>query len=165
MYICNRNYKYQFTNKYLLPMTSNYKFTQFLFINETTNWAIQLFRYIFVGGFAFIIDYGLLFLLTEFIGFHYLVSATISFSVGLIVNYIISTHWIFRKSKLSNLALEFIIYGAIGVVGLIINDFLLFILTDKLNLHYMISKLITTILVMGWNFVGRRTILFKNKDN
>lgn len=133
-----------------------------LFVGETTNWLIQLFRYFFVGGLAFLVDYGLLYILTEFIGIYYILSASISFIIGLIINYIISTHWIFTKSKFSNSAIEFTIYGAIGVVGLLLNDLLLYLLTDILLVHYMISKLITAALVMGWNFIGRRLLLFNN---
>jgi putative flippase GtrA len=129
---------------------------------ETTDWKIQLFRYVIVGGISFIVDYSLLFVLTEHVGLHYIVSATISFIAGLIVNYTISTSWIFRNSKLSNTTVEFIIYGAIGVVGLFLNNILLYLFTDILHIHYMLSKLITAALVMGWNFVGRRIILFNN---
>lgn len=132
-----------------------------LFINDTTNWLIQLFRYIFVGGFAFTVDYSLLFLLTEFVGIYYILSATISFIVGLVINYIISTQWIFKKSKLSNRFVEFFIYGVIGVIGLVLNDLLIFLFTDIMGYHYLISKIIAAALVMGWNFIGRKTILFK----
>ena len=82
-----------------------------LLVNDTNNWLAQLFRYIIVGGIAFLVDYGLLFLLTEYFHFHYLLSATISFIAGLIVNYAISTRWIFRHSKLDNRLMEFIIYS------------------------------------------------------
>lgn len=58
---------------------------------------------------------------------------------------------------------EFTVYSIIGVIGLLINNFLLYFFTDYLHIHYMISKLITAILVMGWNFFGRKLILFKNK--
>jgi putative flippase GtrA len=135
---------------------------EYLLVEETTNWKIQFFRYVFVGGFSFFVDYGLLFILTEFFHLFYLISATISFVVGLVINYLLSTKWIFKKSKLSSSTLEFIIYGIIGVVGLILNNILLFIFTDLLMIHYMISKLITTVIVMGWNFFGRRIILFNN---
>ena len=48
----------------------------------------QLFKFGIVGGIAFVIDYGLLYLLTEKIGIYYLVSSLISFSVSVIFNYI-----------------------------------------------------------------------------
>lgn len=130
------------------------------FIAETDHWFIQLFRYCFVGGFAFLVDYGLLVLLTEVCGLHYLVSATISFIAGLVVNYLLSTSWVFRKSKLENKWAEFAIFAIIGVVGLLLNNLLLYLFTDLAHIHYMISKLLTTALVMIWNFGARKIVLF-----
>ena len=122
---------------------------------------VQFMRYIFVGGFAFVVDYFLLYICTELGRLHYLLSATLSFVVGLIVNYILSTKWIFTKSKISSTTIEFFVYGIIGVIGLILTDILLYIFTDLMHIHYMISKIITAVIVMIWNFIGRRTILFK----
>ncbi len=139
------------------------KFLKKLFLEETDNWFIQLFRYLFVGGAAFLVDYGLLVLLTEVFGLHYLVSATISFIAGLIVNYLLSTSWIFRKSKMENKWAEFLIFSIIGVVGLLLNNLLLYLFTDLAHIHYMISKLITTAIVMLWNFGARKIILFNRK--
>lgn len=134
-----------------------------LFLNKTSNVFIQLFRYLFVGGFAFIVDYGLLFVLTEWGGLHYLFSASLSFLAGLAVNYLISTSWVFRTSKISNRAAEFIVFSIIGVIGLGLNSLLLYLFTDLLHIHYMISKLITAALVMLWNFFARKIILFTKK--
>ena len=139
------------------------KLIDLLFLKETDNWFIQLFRYCFVGGLAFIVDYGLLVLLTEVCGLHYLISATISFIAGLIVNYLLSTSWIFRQSKLENKWAEFIVFAIIGVIGLGLNNLLLYLFTDIIHIHYMISKLITTGIVMIWNFGARKIILFTNK--
>lgn len=134
-----------------------------IFYHNTNNWLIQLFRYVFVGGFAFLVDYGLLFVLTEFAGFHYLWSATISFLAGLIVNYLLSTSWVFSQSKLKNKWIEFVIFSIIGIVGLGLNNLLLFVLTDKLGFHYMISKILVAVIVMLWNFIARKLVLFNNK--
>ena len=133
-----------------------------LLFHDTDKWSIQFFRYTIVGGLAFVADYSLLFVLTEYLGLHYLVSATISFIVGLTINYILSIFWIFRHSKLESRIIEFIIYGIIGVIGLFINNAMLYLLTDYVSLYYMLSKLITAAVVMGWNFVGRKLILFNN---
>ena len=54
----------------------------------------QLFKFGIVGGIAFVIDYGLLYLLTEKIGIYYLISSLISFSVSVIFNYIASVLWV-----------------------------------------------------------------------
>lgn len=63
-------------------------------VNDRT--SVQFFRYFFVGGLAFIIDYGLLIFFTEIFKIYYLISATISFLCGLVVNYTISIFWVFK---------------------------------------------------------------------
>lgn len=132
-----------------------------IFLQPTNNSLIQLFRYCFVGGFAFIVDAGGLFVLTEYAEIYYLLSATISFILGLVVNYLLSTAWIFKKSKLSNRWTEFLIYSVIGVVGLGLNTLFLWLFTDCLHIYYMLSKIITAAVVMLWNFFARKIILFK----
>lgn len=135
-----------------------------ILFENTTNLFIQLFRYTLVGGLAFVVDFGLLFFLTEYVRLHYLISATISFLVGLLVNYVISTQWIFRDSKIKNKKVEFILFGLIGVIGLILNNVLIYLFTDVVGLYYMLSKLVTAIIVYMWNFLGRRYFLFNAKS-
>ena len=47
----------------------------------------QIMKFGVVGVIAFVIDYGLLALLTEAFGVNYLVSATISFTASVVFNY------------------------------------------------------------------------------
>lgn len=48
-------------------------------MSNTKKLFSQIIKFGFVGGTAFVIDAGLLFLLTEFCGIHYLISGMISF--------------------------------------------------------------------------------------
>ena len=132
---------------------------------RTDSLLVQLLRYVVVGGIAFVVDYGLLFALTEWGGLHYLVSATISFIAGLAVNYALSTAWVFGNGTMTNKWAEFAVFSIIGVVGLLLNNGFMWILTEVAGIHYMISKLITTAIVMLWNFFARKLILFNNKNN
>ena len=50
----------------------------------------QIIRFAFVGGGAFVIDYGVMIFLTEVGGLNYLISSAISFTVSVIFNYIMS---------------------------------------------------------------------------
>ena len=112
-------------------------FKKILF-GKTTNLFIQFFRYTLVGGLAFVVDLVLLFVLTEYAHWHYLVSATLSFLAGLLVNYILSTQCIFRSSKIKNKKIEFILFGLIGVIGLGLNNVLLYFFTDLIGLYYSV---------------------------
>ena len=135
-----------------------------LFKEETENTLIQLFRYGFVGGAAFLVDYGVLVLLTEVFGMHYLLSATISFILGLITNYLLSVVWVFNNRTLGNRWAEFAVFAIIGVIGLGLNALIMYVCTDKMGIHYMISKIISTVIVFFWNFFARKFVLFKAKS-
>lgn len=123
---------------------------------------VQLMRYTIVGGIAFVVDYGALWLLTEFVGLYHLLSAAIAFILGLVCNYLISTAWVFGESKVSSRWLEFVAFAIIGIVGLGFNEAIIYLCTDILGLHYMVSKLVSTVIVFFWNFFARRFILFKS---
>lgn len=127
--------------------------------NETNNTLIQLFRYVFVGGFAFIIDFGALIIMTQIFKSHYLVSACVSFILGLIVNYFLSIKWVFLNRIIENQLYEFLLFTLVGLVGLGLNELFMWILTDVLMIFYVFSKLICTTIVCFWNFYARKIIL------
>ena len=136
------------------------QFLHTVFVAPTNNWMLQLFRYGFVGGVAFAVDYGTLFGLTHYAGVPYLWSAAIAFILGLVTNYLISISWVFQHSGKMRVWQEFVCFAIIGVIGLGLNELIMYVGTDMMHLHYMISKLISTAIVFFWNFFARKFILF-----
>lgn len=132
-----------------------------LFKEKTDNINIQIFRYVFVGGLAYVVDFGSLFVFTEFFRVYYLTSAALAFLLGSITNYILSTIWVFNKRTLKNKWFEFGIFALIGIVGLGLNQFFMYYFTEHIHLHYLFSKCISAVIVFSWNFFARRFILFR----
>ena len=132
-----------------------------LLIDKTDSIFIQFFRSIFVGGIATIIDFGFLYFFTEFLNIYYLTSAALSFILGLITNYILSIVWVFNRRKFAKKWLEFVIFAIIGVVGLILNELIIWYFTEYVHFHYLLSKVVSTIVVFSWNFLARKFILFR----
>ena len=132
-----------------------------LFKDDTEKTLIQLFRYTFVGGAAFLVDIGSLYILTSFVGIYYLISAAIAFILGLIVNYLLSIGWVFNNRTLDSAKLEFGVFALIGVVGLGFNEVLIWFFTDYVHIFYLISKMIAAVLILFWNFFARKFTLFK----
>lgn len=131
------------------------------FLNQPTgNIFIQLLRYFVSGGIAFVVDFSLLYILTEFVGLHYRLSTVIGFTVGLLITYLFSILWVFDSRRFKNAKLEITIFAFIGVVGLLLTSFFMWFFTDKLNVHYMLSKVFTTIIVFLWNFIMKKLTLF-----
>lgn len=133
-----------------------------IFITPTKNSFLQFFRYVFVGGIATIVDWGILFILTDFVYVHYLVSAVIAFLAGLITNFFLSKILVFKANEARvSKGLEFVGYAIIGVIGLGITELIMFFFTDCWNIYYMISKVIATVIVLAWNYFARKIIIYK----
>ncbi len=120
----------------------------------------QILKFGVVGGGAFLIDYSILYVLTEFVGIHYLISSVISFIISLIFNYILSIYWVFDVTK-KQTAKEIIIFVILSVIGLGINQIVMYVGSDLLQIYYMITKLVATFIVMVWNFVTRKIFIEK----
>ena len=122
----------------------------------------QLFGFGIVGIICFIIDYGLMIILTEVVGLTYLVSCALSFIISTIVNYILSMRYVFESKENVNKTVEFILFVIMSTIGLGLTEFLMFLAVDKLNICYMISKIVVTGIVMIYNFVTRKIFLEKH---
>ena len=127
---------------------------------------LQLIRYGLSGGLAFVVDFGLLWFITDICHAHYLVGAFCGYTAGLIITYLLSIKWIFSDRKLSHKqGAEFIIFTIIGLVGLLLTQGLMYIFTEYLfgTDNYLYYKLLTTAIVSLFNFVMKKLLLFSQK--
>lgn len=119
----------------------------------------KIVKFSIVGGIATIIDFTCLYIFKEFLNLNIILANTLSFIISVTYNYIASITWVFDVNKNRNKNVQFILFIVFSIVGLIINNIILYILTDKLSIYYLISKVIATIIVMIFNFVTRKKFL------
>ena len=122
---------------------------------------LQIFKFVIVGGLAFIIDYVVLILCKEILKIDVLFSAAITFTVSVIVNYILSVKWIFEIDKDKKKSETFIIFILFSVMGLGLTELIMWIGSVLLNYNYLIVKIIATAIVMVFNFITRKLFLEK----
>ena len=154
-----------------------------LFVNKTNNTMIQFFRSLFVGGIATVADMAVMILFRELVRMPESGAAVCGFIVGLAVNYIISTFWVFAKAKVKNRALDFIVFAVIGIIGLGLTQLIIeplsvegifgtgffvkngifgpLIPKDK---YYIVGKVIAVVIVYMWNFFARKLILYRKVE-
>lgn len=116
---------------------------------------LEIVRFCFVGGVSFLMDYGLLFVLTEFVGLYYLYSSAISFSVTVVFNYWLCVIYVFKGAKRQTPQQALIFFGT-GVVGLGLNQLCMWFFVDVAGLYYMIAKIFATAIVTIWNYITKR---------
>ena len=119
----------------------------------------QFLKFGVVGAIAFCIDYGVLMLLSQGLGWDAVLSAAISFCVSVIFNYLASMKYVFQRRDDMSRQREFIVFIALSVVGLGINELVMLAGTAALGtgaLAVTFTKLVATAVVMVWNFLSRK---------
>lgn len=146
-----------------------------LLIDKNNNSMIQFLRSLVVGGVATVVDMAVLTALVEWANVNLILATAFGFIAGLIVNFLISSLWVFNKSQVvKNRFVEFIVFSFIGVIGLLINEaivlffelylspkeiFSFLLPSDK---YYILGKLTATVVAFVWNFAARKLLLYRN---
>lgn len=122
--------------------------------------AAEGLRYVAAGAVALAFDFALYVLLIRGFGVHYLVAAPAGFLLGLAVIYALSVRWIFRQRRLADARAEFAIFAGIGVVGVGLNQLVIYAGVEAMALSYELAKLVSAGTVFLFNFSSRKALLF-----
>lgn len=125
----------------------------------------QIVKFGVVGIVCFGIDYGMMILLTELGDLDYLFSCGVSFSVSVVVNYLLSMRFVFQSKKDGNKVKEFIVFAVLSITGLLLTEALMWTGVERIGLHYMFAKVAVTGIVMVYNFVTKKVFLEEKAEN
>ena len=118
-------------------------------------------KYIISVTLSFLVDIILLYFLTEYFFINYLLSGSISISIGFTINYYINITWVFKNRVYINQPLiEYFYMILISLFVSLINIILLWFLTELILIYYLFSKLIISTLTLILKFYLRKKILF-----
>ena len=120
---------------------------------------IQIFRFLVVGGLAFVIDYVTLIICKEVFNIPVLISSAIAFTISVIANYILSIKWVFNVDKNKSKEKNFILFIIFSIIGLLLTELIMWFGTDIIKINYLIVKIVATAIVMVFNFVTRKMFL------
>lgn len=119
----------------------------------------QILKFGVVGGIAFLIDYGVLMLLSQGVGVDPVLSAAISFCISLAFNYLASMRFVFEHRDDISRSKEALLFIVLSAIGLGINEVCMLAGVAVLGssaLAVTITKLFATTVVMIWNFISRK---------
>lgn len=120
-------------------------------------------RYFFVGGAAAALDFVVFALLTK--GFHadWFWSAVTSFVLATLLNYVLSIRFVFQSgARFSRKHHEIMLVFLVSLIGLAINQGVLWICIDHLHIESLLAKVAGTGVVFFWNYFARRHFVFKS---
>jgi dolichol-phosphate mannosyltransferase len=116
--------------------------------------------YLACAGAATLVDIGLLYALTEMAGLWYLYSAAVSYTAGMVTNYTLNKYLNF-KNKSKRILPQFGLFVSVALVGLMLNQVILYLLVRFAGLWYMMAKFMAICMVMVWSFYGHRRFTFR----
>ena len=94
--------------------------------------GIQLIRFGLIGVLCFLIDYGIMILLTEICQINYLFSSGISFFVSVSVNYLLSIRFVFKVKETKKGTSGFVSFVVLSITGLLLTELLMWLISGKL---------------------------------
>lgn len=121
--------------------------------------AARFGRYFVAGGVAASFDIGLFMLLIH-AGQTVQFAGSISFIVATFVNFFLSRHFVFPDREGEGMRKIFATY-AVSLVGLALNQFILWIGIERMHMIPLAAKLAATGIVFFWNYLIRNYYVFR----
>jgi putative flippase GtrA len=113
-----------------------------------------------VGGSGVIVDFGITWLLKERFKLNAYVANSAGFTCAVISNFMLNRIWTFQNHD-PHVAVQFGKFAIIAAVGLLMNNGIIYLLTERFKTNFYVAKLIATGVVMLWNFWANITFTFK----
>ncbi|MBI4120931.1 MAG: glycosyltransferase [Parcubacteria group bacterium] len=104
-----------------------------------------LLRYGISGFSAGVVHLGLLYVLVNTFGYHYIFASTVAVGVAIVVSFALQKFWTFKNENLESAPVQFFYYAIIATVDIILNGAFMYVLVEAFEMHYMVAQ----ILVIG----------------
>ena len=118
-------------------------------------------KYYAVGASGVLVNLGLLFYLTEYVGLWYFLSYTIAISVSITSNFLLNKIWTFRGSINSQRTLVmYAKFVSVSILGMAIQLGSVYLLVESMSVYYMLAALISICIAGAINFMINRRWTF-----
>lgn len=123
---------------------------------------MKVISYFFVGATAAIVDIAVFGVLVKFFHLPWFPVAIFSFVLATAVNYVLSIRFVFESQVRFSRQQEISLVFFVSAVGLVFNQFFLWVFIEQWHIDEVISKVMASGAVFFWNYLSRRTFIFRN---
>ncbi len=121
---------------------------------------VKFLKFGIVGGSGVFIDFGVTWLFKDIFRVKKYIANSVGFITAASTNYILNRIWTFCSNN-PDVFSEYLSFFIISVIGLGLNNLVIFILTDlKYKVNFYIAKIFATAVVFIWNFLMNYFITF-----
>ena len=108
-------------------------------------------KFCIVGGSGVVVDFGITYLAKEFLKLNKYVANSLGFICAATSNYILNRTWTFGSND-PDVVMQYFRFFGFSLVGLAINNLVIYLLHGRVKWNFYIVKLIATCVVTFWNF-------------
>ncbi len=119
----------------------------------------QLVRYLVTGFSSASIELTLLFVFKDVANLSILVSNSIALTIVFWFNFLMNRFWSFKST--TNMKKQLAMYLVLFVFNLGASDVIMYLLTTKLSLQYLLAKVFAIGAVVTWNFFLYKKVIYK----
>ena len=130
-----------------------------LFIQITRDLIIKFLKFGVVGLSGVFVDFGFTYIFKEKLKLNKYLSNSLGFCIAASTNYILNRIWTFQSNN-PEIAREFTEFFLISLIGLGINNSVLYFMINRFKLNFYISKLIAIGVTTIWNFFANYLYTF-----
>ena len=139
-------------------------------VDYTNNEFIKVILYLFVGGTAALVEWGLFYLF-----FYYLlvglrlsvdnltmVATALAFGLSTLYHYFLGNILVVDSGSKYDKSKELSLVFLVSIMGLVFNLVLMYVFVGLLAWQPMLAKVITSCIVVVWNYLSRKKWIFKS---
>lgn len=112
---------------------------------------------------SLIVEYLLLYTLTEFIGIYYLLSSGISYTMATVLNYYLCVKFVFEGATKQTLR-QSVLFISSSLIGLVLNQVCMMLFVEYLRINYLVAKLYSTIVGTVWNYLMKKRAILGREN-
>lgn len=120
----------------------------------------QFIVYGFVALIPTVVDFGLVYVLTEYFYIYYIYSVIVGFLVALGVSYFVQKNITFKNQSRVYIP-QFSIFATVSLGALFLNIIFVSILVEYFGFWYMFAKTIAQTIIYLWSFGANRFVTFE----
>ena len=124
------------------------------------NYALitQYAKFAAVGITSLAVDYIFMVFLTEntAFGLVYFQGCAFSYTLSVFVIYFLSMKYVFHGREDMGKVKEASIFFMLSLIGLFLNQMIMWIAVEMFQIYYIVAKLLSTFLVTNYNFISRK---------
>lgn len=139
-------------------------------IDYTNNEFVKVILYLFVGGTAALVEWGVFYLF-----FYYLlaglglsvdtltmVATAFAFGLSTLYHYFLGNILVFDSGSKYDKSKELSLVFLVSIMGLVFNLVLMYVFVGVLAWQPMFAKILTSCIVVVWNYLSRKKWIFKS---